>query len=215
MEIQKGGMGMANKKTQPLDEKEVIEILNSICDGFGVTSGGCRPNERIAVALNVQANTGLRISDVLKLTMENFYTDAQGKYRLRTVEQKTGKEKNIPVNPQFVLYMMEYAKRNHINDNESLFAISERRIQIVLKKCCEFLNIPKQVGTHSFRKFYAQSMYEKSGNDVNVVKTLLNHSSISITQRYLAKMDEKAEKLTSDHIIGADIGRTNLQKTIL
>ena len=50
-------------------------------------------NQRDYVLFVLGINSGLRISDLLKLTVE----DVQGKARITIREQKTGKSKNFPL----------------------------------------------------------------------------------------------------------------------
>ena len=52
-----------NKSTVALTVEQYKEIIQTMKKGFT----GCRPNERIATALMLEANLGLRISDILKL----------------------------------------------------------------------------------------------------------------------------------------------------
>lgn len=52
-----------NKKTKALTTEQYKEIIQTMREGFS----GCRPNERIATALVLEGNLGLRISDILKL----------------------------------------------------------------------------------------------------------------------------------------------------
>ena len=52
-----------NKKTLALTEEQYKEIIDTIRTGF-LSS---RPNQRIATALVLEANLGLRISDILQL----------------------------------------------------------------------------------------------------------------------------------------------------
>ena len=54
-----------NKKTTALTTEQYIEIITTMKEGFC----GCRPNERIATALVLEANLGLRISDILRLRL--------------------------------------------------------------------------------------------------------------------------------------------------
>ena len=54
-----------NKKTKALTEGQYKEIIQTMKEGFC----GCRPNERIATALVLEANLGLRVSDILKLRL--------------------------------------------------------------------------------------------------------------------------------------------------
>lgn len=52
-----------NKKTKALTTEQYKEIIQTMREGFS----GCRPNERIATALVLEGNLGLRISDILQL----------------------------------------------------------------------------------------------------------------------------------------------------
>ena len=59
-------------------------------------SSSFRPNERIATALVLEGNLGLRISDILKLRLSNIVRDGD-RYRLEVTEQKTGKRRIFTV----------------------------------------------------------------------------------------------------------------------
>ena len=52
-----------NKRTKALTTEQYKEIIQTMREGFC----GCRPNERIATALVLEGNLGLRISDILSL----------------------------------------------------------------------------------------------------------------------------------------------------
>lgn len=47
-----------------------------------------------------------------------------------------------------------------------------------------------RLGTHTLRKTWARKVYEASGPDILVVSAGLNHSSITITQKYLGPEEE-------------------------
>lgn len=49
-----------NKKTKALTTEQYKDIITTLREGFG----GCRPNDRIATALVLEGNLGLRISDM-------------------------------------------------------------------------------------------------------------------------------------------------------
>lgn len=53
-----------------------------------------KPNKKIATALTLEANLGLRISDILQLRLSAIIRDGD-RYRLNIVEQKTKKEENL------------------------------------------------------------------------------------------------------------------------
>ena len=75
-----------NKKTIALTTEQYKEIISTMKNGFC----GCRPNERIATALMLEANLGLRISDIIKLRLSDIVKDGE-RYRLSIIEQKTSK----------------------------------------------------------------------------------------------------------------------------
>ena len=76
-----------NKRTRTLMAEEYAEIITTMKTGFS----GCRPNERIATALVLEGNLGIRISDIVKLSLNDIVRDGD-RYRLEIIEQKTGKK---------------------------------------------------------------------------------------------------------------------------
>ena len=76
-----------NKKTAALTTEQYKEIITTMREGFC----GCRPNERVATALVLEGNLGLRISDIVRLRPSDIVNDG-GRFRLSIIEQKTGKQ---------------------------------------------------------------------------------------------------------------------------
>ncbi|AAK80757.1 site-specific recombinase XerD [Clostridium acetobutylicum] len=58
--------------------------------------------------------------------------------------------------------------------------LSVRAIQKALKIVTDYLGL-EYISTHSFRKLYAVTAYEANGNNIELVKELLNHTSIATT----------------------------------
>ena len=92
---------MANYKTKAVSEEQYNEILKTIDTGF-LTS---RPNPQISTILRLEANLGLRISDILNLTLNDFVYDI-GRFRLDITEQKTGKKREFTVPLQIYEYLL-------------------------------------------------------------------------------------------------------------
>ena len=76
-----------------LTKEQYETIIKVIRDG----SSFFRPNERLANILICEANLGIRIGDILKLTPSSFVLDG-GRWRLDIVEEKTGKKNEIKLN---------------------------------------------------------------------------------------------------------------------
>ena len=182
-----------NKRTKALTTEQYKEIITTMKEGFC----GCRPNERVATALVLEGNLGIRISDILKLRLVDIVRDGD-RYRLSIVEQKTGKERVFTVPLVIRQYMENYALRNGIKPTDLLFPISERAIQKQLKIVCDYLGYDG-ISTHSFRKWYATEIYKANGYDISLVQRLLQHSSSAITQRYIGIEPERIERAIEGH----------------
>lgn len=77
-----------NKRTIALTTEQYKEIIQTMREGFC----GCRPNERIATALVLEGNLGLRISDILSLRLSDIVRDGD-RYRLEIRDNRTENEK--------------------------------------------------------------------------------------------------------------------------
>ena len=86
-----------------------------------------------------------------------------------------------------------------------LFAVSERQVERHLNKVFMKMGLPlRQYGSHSFRKFFSMKVYTENDYNIELVRVLLQHSSIQITQRYLnisQKLVENALAKTAAHVI--------------
>ncbi len=185
---------MAGKKTVALTREQYEEMIQTIREG-GV---GFRKNDRIATILVLEANLGLRIEDVLKLKVNDIISDGS-RYRLDIVEQKTQKKRTFTVPLPIYQYIKLYALENGIKDNERLFKITERQVQLHLQKVADYLGY-ENIGTHSFRKYFATEIYLNNNYNVVLVQQLLQHSSVAITQRYIGITSEMQEKALMGHI---------------
>ena len=182
-----------NKKTKALTTEQYKEIIQTMKEGFC----GCRPNERVATALVLEGNLGLRISDIVKLRLCDIVLDGD-RYRLEIVEQKTGKSRIFTVPLVIQQYIENYCLRNGLRRDELIFPLTERAIQKQLKIVCDYLGF-EGISTHSFRKWYATEIYKNSGYDIALVQRLLQHSSAATTQRYIGIEPQRIEAAIQGH----------------
>ena len=182
-----------NKKTKALTTAQYKEIIQTMREGFC----GCRPNDRVATALVLEGNLGLRISDIIKLRPCDIVRDGD-RFRLEVVEQKTGKRRVFTVPLLIQQYIENYCLRNGIRRNDLIFPITERAVQKQLKIVCDYLDL-EGISTHSFRKWYATEIYNQNGFDIALVQRLLQHSSASTTQRYIGIEPQKIETAIQNH----------------
>lgn len=194
----KGG-NMPNKKTRALTEETYLQIIRCIREGFVSEDGKWfRPNERLAVILNLEANLGLRISDVLHLHLSDIVKDGE-RYRLDVIEQKTKKPRTFTVPIEIYSYLQEYALEHGIQPSARLFTISVRAVQKQLKLAADYLRL-EGVSTHSFRKYFATDIYVRSDYNIELVRVLLQHTSVITTQRYIGIQAKEIEAALQEHV---------------
>ena len=188
-----------NKKTVALTEEQYKSIIGTIHSGFVCADGHIvKPNRRIATALSLEANLGLRISDILQLRLSGIIHDGN-RYRLNIIEQKTKKKREFTVPIEIYSFIQNYALENNINPAAKLFDISERTVQNHLQLVCEYLGY-ENISTHSFRKYFATSIYVNNNYNIELVRVLLQHSSVSTTQRYIGLQSKDIENALQNHI---------------
>jgi integrase len=145
-------------------------------------------------------NTGLRISDMLKLKVE----DVRGRTHIVLKEQKTCKNKRFLINSNLrrelnayieKMKAAEYLFQSRIGDNKPLSRFQAYRI---LSEAGRKVGL-ESIGCHSTRKTFGYHHYKKN-KDVALLQKLFNHSSPSITLDYIGItqdiMDESIEKFS-------------------
>lgn len=190
-------------KTRPITVEEFEAIITSIKNGFTYTGEGgkqkkFRANDRMAFALQLQANLGIRIGDVLALTSNSFKPNGRGGYMIDIVEEKTGKPRMFDVTSQVYTAVQEYANTNGLSKNDLLFSIKVRGLQKNLKIVTEYLEL-QNVSTHSFRKFYAMRIFENNDYNFEIVRELLQHSTVAVTQNYLGVTSKQVANAIDNH----------------
>ena len=193
-----------NKRCVALTDEQYQRCVELLRNGFVLSSGVVRGNDKIATIVVLQGALGLRVGDILRLTLENFVKDG-GRYKLDIVEQKTEKHRNFSVPVQVYSFVQDYAIQNGISSKARLFDISERQVQRHLNKVFEKMGLSlEHYGSHSFRKYFATKVYLDNDCNIELVRVLLQHSSVAISQRYIGiseKAVEEALAKTVAHLV--------------
>lgn len=141
-------------------------------------------NRRNLLIFIMGINCGLRISDILALDVK----DVRGKKFVQITEKKTGKFKKFPINSKLKPMLEEYTKGK--NPDEPLFkTVFENRLDRfaayhMIKNVCKKAGLEEKIGTHTLRKTFGYHHYKKF-KDVAMLQKIFNHSSPSITLRYI------------------------------
>ena len=192
------GDGAMNKRTRAIDEDTYKLIISTIRNGFVNNGVVHNRNERIATILVIEYNLGLRVGDILNLTMNSFVKEGN-RYRLDIYEQKTGKFRNFTVPNEVYQFVRDYAYAHNISTKAKLFPITERAVLKHLKVVCSHLGLDG-VGSHSFRKGFATNVYVNNHYNIELVRTLLQHSSVNVTQRYIGIGSKELEDAISKNV---------------
>lgn len=156
-------------------------------------------NYRISLLIGCGIFFGLRISDLLQLTWTMLLNN-EAKFVM--IEKKTGKRREVKINKEFQKHIKDCYHALHIEDlTEPCFLSTKGKpysvqwINLVLKELKNQYNLKiKHFSTHSLRKTFGRKVFESSDNaELALVKLmeLFNHSSVSITKRYLGLRQEE------------------------
>ena len=185
--------------SRPITNEEHAMIMKTMSESHI----GIRPNQAVIHILTIESSTGLRLSDILSMKLSDFYLSDHG-YRLKIREQKTKKERNVPIPLELQNYITEYAISIGCKRDERIFKLTPRAVTKYINKVTDYLGL-ENVSSHSWRKLYALTVYEKTGNDIVSVQQALLHSSVAVTQRYLNRRSEKLEQVLQTHCSIVDL----------
>lgn len=175
---------------QPIRDKELLEKfkMELLEDSY-----------RNYLLFVIGINTGLRISDILTLKVEDVKSS-----HIVLKEQKTGKTKRFLINNKLQAEINKYIKA--LNDNSYLFSsrkgdkpISRIQAYRILNKVADKLGI-EEIGTHTLRKTFGYWHY-KQYKDVAMLQDIFNHSAASITLRYIGITDDNKDDTIKDFYI--------------
>ncbi|MCQ6527505.1 site-specific integrase [Bacillus mycoides] len=153
-------------------------------------------NERNYMLFVIGINTGLRISDILKLKVGNV----QGSH-ISMREIKTGKQKRIQITSSLKRELKwfnegreeaEYVLQSRKGKNRP---IGRSMAYKILKRTAAEFGLD-EIGTHTLRKTYGYHMYLQTKN-IALLMEIFNHSSEKVTLRYIGVNQDAMDKAMS------------------
>ena len=186
---------MAGRRSlSPLEERLLLSVVREL-----------PPRDRCLIT--TQWFTGFRISEILSLTVGSVLRNGEIVSKIgiapRNMKGGYGRTRWIPVLPELHRALFSYLgwlrQRFELTPDMPLFISREgdesgnlrpltresaRRIMHAAFAAAGIEN-DGRLGTHTLRKTWARKVYENSGNDIMILKSALNHSDVSVTQKYL------------------------------
>ncbi len=147
--------------------------------------------QRNRAMLETMYSCGLRVSELISLTLSNTYLDV-GFIR---VIGKGNKERLVPIGATAITQVKLYKEhvRSHVKikqgSEDILFlnrrgsALSRVMVFLVLKDLTEKSGIKKNIHPHTLRHSFATHLVE-AGADLRAVQEMLGHKSITTTEIY-------------------------------
>jgi integrase len=186
--------------TQPIRTDKDLESFKNY---YQTTSYNLRNYCLIKVGLN----TALRISDILNLKYDDVFDGKNVKKHVTVRESKTDKLNTIFLNKEVRNILKIYRKELIETDmyksgNPYLFPspkkknthLSRFQAYRIINKAATEISDGNHISCHSLRKTFGYHAW-KQGMDLMTIMLIFNHSSLSITKRYLCIEQDDKDKI--------------------
>lgn len=179
---------------QPIRDLKELESLKN----YYLT---VHPNFRNYTLISAGINTALRIGDILSLKWKDVYNFRTNTFlkHITLIECKTGKESCIIINQSLRRALELYLEiLKHPEPDNYIFygknpasPLSRSQAFRIITQASSELHLSEHISCHSLRKTFGYHAWT-SGASPTVLMIIYNHSSFSITKRYLGiEQDDK------------------------
>lgn len=185
------------------DRKKIKQIKNTLRWGKKI---------RDLLLFELGINSALRISDLLSLqVMDLFDENDLPKDSFYIKEQKTGKKHKVTITPKVKRTLLDYKneyesvmkeKTHYIFFNQKKHPLGIKNIDrkmawLLIDRWCHDVWLKWNFGGHTLRKtwgFQARQIW----TPIELIQHKLNHSSITVTKKYLGITDDELQKICND-----------------
>lgn len=171
-----GNVKQAETHRQFLSLEELQKLANTDCD-----------DPTLKRAAIFSALTGLRFSDIQKLTWGEVQQSTESGYYLQFKQKKTGGAETLPIGTQAAEIMGE---RGKLDEHVFKGLVYSAWQNLKLKRWVLQAGIFKEITFHSFRHTYA-TLQLTLGTDIYTVSKMLGHKDLKTTMIYGKIVDEK------------------------
>ena len=204
----------------PLDEEEQRAVLKVAVKHIEEAKNAdqLRTARRNKLYLIVGMNVGLRASDLTEIKWD-FFLEQDGSFKnLYTLKpkktRKTGKYVKIYHNEAVRRAVQEYLSYYPVEDLNAYVFASRQSAHIgtasawaIVNDYCAEAGIKKNVGSHTLRKTWGATLWHNAQDKTKalvMLQTIFNHSSSSVTARYIGIMDNEIADLFASAPIGLE-----------
>ncbi|MBI1744473.1 tyrosine-type recombinase/integrase [Candidatus Acetothermia bacterium] len=180
----------------PIKDRRFIRSIKALLKEEG--------NHAEYLLFTLAINSGLRVSDLTKLTVGDLWTsEGKPKKKVRVKTKKTGAWIEFQLN-EAIQEALEFYRRNKESreENDPVFPVTRRTVTRWAKRWCEQAGLEgSNFSAHTLRKTYAYQLWALNGKTheaLTVVQKTLGHKSPGTTLDYLGISREQIEEMQAE-----------------
>ncbi len=163
-----------------------------------------KPRDHLLFVMGV--NNGIRTGDLLKLKVKDVSHLKAGGY-ITIKEGKTKKDNVLVVNKTVYKSLKSYLDKVQPEGDDYLFAsrkgkkpLQTKAVNRMIKSWTNAINLRGNFGAHTLRKTWGYIQRTKHGVGFEIICKRFNHSSPSVTMRYLGIQDKEVHDTLMNEI---------------
>ena len=165
----------SSKIVIPFSEEEIKKLF----DNFETS----KINDRDKLIIEIFYSTGIRRDELINIKIVDIFFDNA----MIKIVGKRNKERMIPILPKLSEQMMNYINKNdpkiYLFEIGKSKKISVSTVYRIINKYFRSVSTKVKISPHVLRHTFATHMLN-NGADINTIKEILGHSSLSSTQIY-------------------------------
>lgn len=185
------------KLVNSLSENESLKLFQIFREDNGINK------ERNLALFVILLTTGMRISEVLSINIEDFN---QNNHSIK-IRRKGDKEQNIFLSDEALQILDDYLKirksKNYDNNNALFLSKKGNRLSVGQAESI-IRNYAKKIGLkatpHTLRHTFGNLFYEKN-NDIYLVSQAMGHADVKVTTQYYMKQQNRKLQESRNSII--------------
>ena len=186
------------KKQTTTYDVQPIRTLEQLNDFKWSLKRNC--GERDYILFLIGINTGLRVSDLVKLKVSELLK----KKVLKVVEKKTGKVRDANLTNIYTK-VQQYIKTLPVGSDwlfpsrQGVNHITTTQAYRQLVKAGEGVEL-EGIGTHTMRKTFGYHYYQRT-KDIATLMEIFNHTSEAVTKKYIGIRQEEINNSLKDFVL--------------
>ena len=198
-----------NKEIIRLEKDEVSRLLNAVESPTEFTDRQREYNkntfERDNAIITLFLGTGIRISELVGLNVENF-DFAQNAF---LVTRKGGNQTMLYFSNEVAMALKTWLEKRATlelpKEEKAMFIslqnkrISIRAVENLVKKFAQIASPLKKISPHKLRSTFGTNLYKET-RDIYIVADVLGHKDVNTTKKHYAAISEDMRKSVADKV---------------